>query len=63
MQLLTEFSYIQNTQPRGKAPLGTGFGEFTWVAMVILESEKKLLCGGSIVDRNVVVTSASCVQG
>ncbi|CRK90423.1 CLUMA_CG004152, isoform A [Clunio marinus] len=52
-----------NTQPRGRAPLGTGFGEFTWVAMVILESKKALLCGGSIVDKNVVATSANCVHG
>ncbi|KAL7026812.1 hypothetical protein ACKWTF_005177 [Chironomus riparius] len=51
------------TRPRGKAPLGTGFGEFTWVAMVILESKKALLCGGAIIHKNIVVTSANCVNG
>jgi len=60
---LTSDLHKQNTQPRGKAPLGTGFGEFSWVAMVILESKKALLCGGSIIEKNVVVTSGNCVHG
>jgi hypothetical protein len=31
--------------------------------MVILESKKALLCGGAIIHKNIVVTSANCVNG
>ncbi|CAO1376414.1 unnamed protein product [Diamesa serratosioi] len=55
--------YLKNTQPRGAGPLDTGFGEFPWMAMVILESNKSLLCGGAIIEKNMVVTSANCVYG
>nr|XP_040232794.2 inactive serine protease scarface isoform X2 [Anopheles coluzzii] len=52
-----------NTQPRGAGPLGTGFGEFPWQAMVLLETNKSLLCGGAIISDNTVVTAANCVYG
>uniref|UniRef100_A0A182SK09 Peptidase S1 domain-containing protein n=1 Tax=Anopheles maculatus TaxID=74869 RepID=A0A182SK09_9DIPT len=52
-----------NTQPRGAGPLGTGFGEFPWQAMVLLETNKTLLCGGAIISDNTVVTAANCVYG
>lgn len=54
---------LQNTQPRGAGPLGTGFGEFPWQAMVLLETNKSLLCGGAIISDNTVVTAANCVYG
>ncbi|XP_058062365.1 inactive serine protease scarface isoform X2 [Anopheles bellator] len=52
-----------NTQPRGAGPLGTGFGEFPWQAMVLLQTNKSLLCGGAIISDNTVVTAANCVYG
>ncbi|XP_058450714.1 inactive serine protease scarface isoform X3 [Malaya genurostris] len=52
-----------NTQPRGAGQWDTGFGEFPWQAMVILESNKSLLCGGAIIAENTVVTAANCVYG
>uniref|UniRef100_A0A1B0CTZ2 Peptidase S1 domain-containing protein n=2 Tax=Lutzomyia longipalpis TaxID=7200 RepID=A0A1B0CTZ2_LUTLO len=52
-----------NTQPRGAGPLDTGFGEFPWQAMVLLETNRSLLCGGAIIERDVVVTAAHCVSG
>ncbi|GAB0095130.1 Inactive serine protease scarface [Sergentomyia squamirostris] len=52
-----------NTQPRGAGPLDTGFGEFPWQAMILLETNRSLLCGGAIIDRDVVVTAAHCVNG
>lgn len=52
-----------NTQPRGAGPWDTGFGEFPWQAMVILESNKTLLCGGAIISETTVVTAANCVYG
>ncbi|XP_058814873.1 inactive serine protease scarface isoform X3 [Topomyia yanbarensis] len=52
-----------NTQPRGAGQWDTGFGEFPWQAMVILESNKTLLCGGAIISENTVVTAANCVYG
>ncbi|XP_053692094.1 mucin-5AC [Sabethes cyaneus] len=52
-----------NTQPRGAGQWDTGFGEFPWQAMVILESNKSLLCGGAIISENTVATAANCVYG
>lgn len=53
----------ENTFPRGAAQFDTGFGEYTWQAMVLMQSNKSLLCGGAIIDENTVVTAAHCVQG
>jgi hypothetical protein len=52
-----------NTQPRGPQPYGTGFGEFSWQTMVLLESNKSLLCGGTILNKNLVLTTGNCVYG
>lgn len=39
------------------------FAEIPWQAMVLLQTNKSLLCGGVITRPDVVVTSASCVDG
>lgn len=49
--------------PRGQGPIDAGFGEFPWQAMILKESTKTLICGGAIVDGDLVATAAHCVQG
>ncbi|XP_063545439.1 hornerin-like isoform X2 [Cydia strobilella] len=39
------------------------FAEIPWQAMVLLQTNKSLLCGGVITRPDVVVTSASCIDG
>ncbi|CAB0039459.1 unnamed protein product [Trichogramma brassicae] len=39
------------------------FGMIPWQAMILSNSEKKLLCSGAIIAPNVVLTSAHCVYG
>ncbi|KAJ8688452.1 hypothetical protein QAD02_024247 [Eretmocerus hayati] len=39
------------------------FGEIPWEAMILLNSEKRLLCSGAIVAPNLVLTAANCVYG
>ncbi|KAI8433462.1 hypothetical protein MSG28_015497 [Choristoneura fumiferana] len=39
------------------------FAEIPWQAMVLLQTNKSLLCGGVITRPDVVVTSAACVEG
>lgn len=56
-------SYQQNSVLRGNGQFDANFAEFPWQAMVVRESTKSLLCGGVIVDNNVVITTANCVQG
>jgi hypothetical protein len=52
----------RRSQPRGAGPIDTGFGEIPWQAMVLLDSKRSLLCGGSIIADDAVITSASCVH-
>lgn len=53
---------LQQAQPRGPGANDAGFGEFPWQAMVLQESTKSILCGGAIIESNVVVTAAHCVD-
>ncbi|XP_028034984.1 uncharacterized protein LOC114246586 isoform X3 [Bombyx mandarina] len=43
--------------------LEVDFAEIPWQAMVLLQTNRSLLCGGVITRPEVVVTSASCVDG
>ncbi|XP_060808890.1 uncharacterized protein LOC106131018 [Amyelois transitella] len=43
--------------------LEVDFAEVPWQAMVLLQTNKSLLCGGVITRPDVVVTSAACVDG
>lgn len=61
--ILNKIFYFQQAQPRGQGPTDAGFGEFPWQAMVLRESTKSILCGGAIVEGNLVATAASCVDG
>lgn len=49
------------SQPRGAGPVDTGFAEIPWQAMVLLDTNRSLLCGGSIISDDAVITSANCV--
>lgn len=49
--------------PRGSGPIDAGFGEFPWQAMILKESTKSLICGGAIIDGDLVATAAHCVEG
>ncbi|XP_072948687.1 uncharacterized protein [Epargyreus clarus] len=39
------------------------FAEIPWQAMVLLQTNRSLLCGGVITRPDVVITSAACVDG
>lgn len=52
-----------NTQPKGPTPLNMNFAEIPWQAMILRESNRSLLCGGAIIKKNAVLTTASCVEG
>ncbi|CAB3257379.1 unnamed protein product [Arctia plantaginis] len=43
--------------------LEVDFAEIPWQAMVLLQTNRSLLCGGVITRPDVVLTSASCVEG
>ncbi|VVC92794.1 unnamed protein product, partial [Leptidea sinapis] len=43
--------------------LEVDFAEIPWQAMVLLQTNRSLLCGGVITRPDVVVTSAACVEG
>nr|XP_034828108.1 fibroin heavy chain-like isoform X2 [Maniola hyperantus] len=43
--------------------LEVDFAEIPWQAMVLLQTNKSLLCGGVITRPDVVITSAACVDG
>ncbi|OWR43864.1 Serine protease H164 [Danaus plexippus plexippus] len=53
----------------GQRPFGNrneleaDFAEIPWQAMVLLQTNRSLLCGGVITRPDVVVTSAACVEG
>ncbi|XP_038219855.1 uncharacterized protein LOC119838111 isoform X2 [Zerene cesonia] len=46
-----------------KNDLEVDFAEIPWQAMVLLQTNRSLLCGGVITRPDVVVTSAACVEG
>ncbi|CAH2242835.1 jg22682 [Pararge aegeria aegeria] len=51
-------------RPAGnRKDLEVDFAEIPWQAMVLLQTNKSLLCGGVITRPDVVVTSAACVDG
>jgi len=56
---------VRDTQglPRGYAQNEAAFGEFPWQAMILRESTKSILCGGAVIEKNLVATAASCVDG
>lgn len=56
---------IENPQkPYGnRRDLEVDFAEIPWQAMVLLQTNKSLLCGGVITRPDVVITTASCVEG
>ncbi|CAK1546441.1 unnamed protein product [Leptosia nina] len=56
---------IPNPQrPYGnKNDLEVDFAEIPWQAMVLLQTNRSLLCGGVITRPDVVITSAACVDG
>ncbi|XP_043286410.1 actin cytoskeleton-regulatory complex protein PAN1-like [Venturia canescens] len=50
-------------RPNGLTDVDVAFGEIPWQAMVLSNTDRKLLCSGAIVAPNAVITAASCVQG
>ncbi|CAK1592827.1 unnamed protein product [Parnassius mnemosyne] len=50
-------------RPYGNREDDVAFAEIPWQAMVLLQTNKSLLCGGVITRPDVVVTSAACVDG
>ncbi|XP_023943390.2 uncharacterized protein LOC112049644 isoform X2 [Bicyclus anynana] len=51
-------------RPAGnRKDLEVDFAEIPWQAMVLLQTNKSLLCGGVITRPDVVITSAACVDG
>ncbi|CAH0601978.1 unnamed protein product [Chrysodeixis includens] len=56
---------LQNPQrPYGNhKDLELDFAEIPWQAMILLQTNRSLLCGGVITRPDVVITSASCVEG
>lgn len=52
-----------NTSPKGSSSIHANFAEFPWQAMILKESTKSLLCGGVIIQKDLVLTSGDCVQG
>ncbi|XP_063836491.1 uncharacterized protein LOC135085654 [Ostrinia nubilalis] len=55
---------LNGQKPYGnRNDLEVDFAEIPWQAMVLLQTNRSLLCGGVITRPDVVVTSASCVDG
>ncbi|KAM3956058.1 LOW QUALITY PROTEIN: uncharacterized protein ACR2FA_010007 [Aphomia sociella] len=55
---------INSQKPYGnRNELEVDFSEIPWQAMVLLQTNKSLLCGGVITRPDVVLTSAACVDG
>ncbi|KAJ8706430.1 hypothetical protein PYW08_011056 [Mythimna loreyi] len=59
-----ECGILNPQKPFGnRKDLEVDFAEIPWQAMVLLQTNKSLLCGGVITRPDVVITSASCVEG
>ncbi|KAL0809431.1 hypothetical protein ABMA28_011611 [Loxostege sticticalis] len=55
---------LNGQKPYGnRNDLEVDFAEIPWQAMVLLQTNRSLLCGGVITRPDVVLTSASCVEG
>lgn len=55
---------LNGQKPYGnRNELEVDFAEIPWQAMVLLQTNRSLLCGGVITRPDVVVTSAACVDG
>ncbi|XP_011499738.1 PREDICTED: serine proteinase stubble-like [Ceratosolen solmsi marchali] len=46
-----------------RSDVEVAFGEIPWQAMILSNTEKKLLCSGVIVAPNLILTAANCVYG
>ncbi|XP_047038564.1 uncharacterized protein LOC124643605 isoform X1 [Helicoverpa zea] len=59
-----ECGILNPQKPYGnRKDLEVDFAEIPWQAMVLLQTNRSLLCGGVITRPDVVITSASCVEG
>lgn len=43
--------------------MNANFAEIPWQAMILRDSNRSLLCGGIIIRRDAVLTTAHCVDG
>lgn len=60
---LRRLIFLQDTKPLGPEPLNANFAEIPWQAMILRDSNRSLLCGGVIIRRDAVLTTAHCVDG
>ncbi|KAF9812511.1 hypothetical protein SFRURICE_018999 [Spodoptera frugiperda] len=59
-----ECGILNPQKPYGnRKDLEVDFAEIPWQAMILLQTNRSLLCGGVITRPDVVITSASCVEG